>query len=60
MRIAICDDFIDDAIKLSNMIEEIFKEKRINIIITLFDSGEKLLENIKKIIMIFIFRYLSR
>lgn len=48
MRIAICDDFIDDAIKLSNMIEEIFKEKRINIIITLFDSGEKLLENIKK------------
>ena len=48
MRIEICDDFIDDAIKLSNMIEEIFKEKRINIKITLFDSGEKLLENIKK------------
>lgn len=32
MKVAICDDFIDDAIKLSNMIEEIFKEKKINII----------------------------
>lgn len=45
MRIAICDDYKDDAEKLYKMVKEVLDEKRIAVTIKVFDNGETLLKN---------------